>query len=62
MHYYEGNSKELLHDVTRSPFYAIFTRHPVYERYLNERHPLEMVAYYKKKAEMFISQSVSSSD
>ncbi|WP_285517252.1 hypothetical protein [Thermolongibacillus altinsuensis] len=54
--YYEGNSKELLDYVTRAASYAIYTRSPMYERYLNERHPLEMVAYYKEKAEAFISQ------
>jgi hypothetical protein len=54
--YKEGNSKELLHYVTGAASYAIYTRYPVYERYLNEQHPLEMVAYYKEKAEAFISQ------
>jgi hypothetical protein len=54
--YYEGNSKELLHFVTKSVSYAIYTRHTMYEHYLNERHPLEMITYYKEKTEAVISQ------
>jgi uncharacterized Zn finger protein len=34
----------------------LYSRHIVYERYLHERHPLEMIAYYKQKAEAFIAQ------
>lgn len=54
--YQEGNSQELLRYVTRDASYAVYSRRIVYERYLNERHPSEIIAYYKQKAEAFIAQ------
>uniref|UniRef100_C5DA26 Uncharacterized protein n=1 Tax=Geobacillus sp. (strain WCH70) TaxID=471223 RepID=C5DA26_GEOSW len=54
--YQEGNSQELLRYVTRDAPYAVYSRHIIYERYLQESHPSEMIAYYKQKAEAFIAK------
>ena len=54
--YNEGNSKELLQYVTKTASFPFYSDPSKYERYLNEHHPLEMITYYKQKAEQLIGQ------